>query len=92
MQNQLSQLSTTQSTSSFELTSLRRKVEETEREKRDLMSVINRLEEDAAQREEEVVHLRDSLKAVRKEQQELETASRELRSAETSTKVRGIVY
>lgn len=88
LQNQLSNVTSTQSTSSFELSSLRRKVEETEREKRDLMSVISRLEEDAAQREEEILHLRENLKASRREQQEAETTAREIRSSDTATKVR----
>ena len=70
---------------------LRRHVEETEREKRDLMGVVSRLQEDAAQRDTEIQTLRSDLKQARQEHQSLERQVRELTSAETSTKVRVIL-
>ena len=80
-------------------------MDDTEREKRDLLGVVSRLKEDSAQREgvfffllpcaypqssslEEIQTLRASLKQARQDQQSLEIQLRELRSAESSTKVR----
>ena len=76
-----------QSSSSTDLTSIKRTLEDTEREKRDLLIIIDRLKDDAAQRDDELQNLRESLKTVRKEQQTVETELRELRFTEASTKV-----
>lgn len=62
-------------------------MEETEREKRDLVGVVSRLQEDAVQRDGEIQTLRSDLKQARQEHQGLERKVRELTSAETSTKV-----
>ncbi|KAH9974884.1 hypothetical protein BGW80DRAFT_1444514 [Lactifluus volemus] len=86
LESQLSTLNSSQSISSTELDSFRHKVEDTEREKRDLLGVVSRLKEDGAQRDEEIQTLRTSLKEARQDQQSLETQLRELRSAESSTK------
>lgn len=51
LQSQLSTLSNTQSTRSSELDTLQRRVEDTEREKRDLVVVVDRLRTDCAQAE-----------------------------------------
>lgn len=51
LQAQLTTISTSQSTSSAELESLKHRVEDTEREKRDLIGIVSRLKEDATQRE-----------------------------------------
>ena len=67
---------------------LKQRIEETEREKRDLMGVVSRLQEDAAQRDKEIQTLRTDLKQARQEHQGLERQVRELSFAETSTKVR----
>ncbi|TDL22268.1 hypothetical protein BD410DRAFT_789007 [Rickenella mellea] len=88
LQSQLSAMSSSHSTSSSEVESLRRRTEDREREKRDLMVVVSRLKDDAAQREEEVQTLRDNLKKSRKEHQDLESENRELRSKDTATKFR----
>ena len=91
LQASLDSLSTTQSSSSVEAQTLRQRVEETEREKRDLMGVVSRLQEDAAQRDTEIQTLRSDLKQARQEHQSLERQVRELTSVETSTKVRVIL-
>ena len=91
LQASLDSLSTTQSSSSVEAQTLRQRVEETEREKRDLMGVVSRLQEDAAQRDTEIQTLRSDLKQARQEHQSLERQVRELTSAETSTKVRVVL-
>jgi nucleoprotein TPR len=51
LQAQINTLSTSQSTSSTEVDTLKHRVEDTEREKRDLVGVVSRLKEDSAQRE-----------------------------------------
>jgi nucleoprotein TPR len=51
LESQLSTLNSSQSISSTELDSFRHKVEDTEREKRDLLGVVSRLKEDGAQRD-----------------------------------------
>ncbi|KAJ6621758.1 hypothetical protein B0H10DRAFT_944117 [Mycena sp. CBHHK59/15] len=86
LQAQISSLSTSQSSSSTEVDNLKHCVEDTEREKRDLVGVISRLKQDGSQREEEIQTLRANLKEARQEHQALETQVRELRSTETSTK------
>jgi nucleoprotein TPR len=86
LEAQLSNFSASQSTSSTELDQLKHRVEDAEREKRDLMGVVNRLKEDATQRDDEVQNLRNSLRQARQEHQSQETQVRELRSSETSNK------
>lgn len=83
---EITRLSTTQSTSSTELDDVRRRLEDSEREKRDVMAVVSRLKQDETQREEEIQTLRKHLKDARQEHQTLENQVRELRSTETSTK------
>jgi hypothetical protein len=51
LQAQISNLSTSQSSSSTEVDNLKHRVEDTEREKRDLVGVISRLKQDNSQRE-----------------------------------------
>ena len=87
LQASLDAISTTQSSSTVEVQTLKQRVEETEREKRDLMGVVSRLQEDAAQRDAEIQTLRTDLKQARQEHQALERQVRELTSTETSTKV-----
>lgn len=53
LQERLDAVSNTQTSSSAEVVTLKQRVEETEREKRDLMGVVSRLQEDAAQRDSE---------------------------------------
>ncbi|KAI0953616.1 hypothetical protein AcW1_007790 [Taiwanofungus camphoratus] len=86
LQAQITTLSTTQSASSTEVDTLKHRVEDTEREKRDLITVVSRLKEDGVQREEEIQTLRANLKQARHEHQALESQLRELRSTENSTK------
>ncbi|KAH9056279.1 hypothetical protein EDB87DRAFT_1637584 [Lactarius vividus] len=86
LESQISTMNSSQSVSSTELDSFKHRVEDTEREKRDLLSVVSRLKEDSAQRDEEIQTLRTSLKQARQDQQTLETQLRELRSADSSTK------
>ena len=87
LQAQLNAVSSTQTSSSAEVQTLKQRVEETEREKRDLMGVVSRLQDDAAQRDAEIQTLRADLKQARQDHQALERQLRELTSAETSTKV-----
>ncbi|PIL22755.1 transporter [Ganoderma sinense ZZ0214-1] len=86
LQAQLDAVSTTQTSSSAEVQTLKQRVEETEREKRDLMGVVSRLQDDAAQRENEIQALRADLRQARQDHQALERNLRELTSSETSTK------
>ncbi|KAG1780540.1 hypothetical protein EV702DRAFT_1078352 [Suillus placidus] len=86
LEAQISNLSTSHSTSSTELDQLNNRVQDAEREKRGLMGVVNRLKEDATQRDDEVQNLRNSLRQARQEHQTQETQVRELRSSETSNK------
>jgi nucleoprotein TPR len=51
LEAQISNLSTSQSSSSTELDQLKHRVEDAERKKRDLMGVVSRLKEDATQRD-----------------------------------------
>jgi len=109
LESQISTMSSSQSISSTELDSFKHKVEDIEREKRDLLGVVSRLKEDSAQRDgmfcisftyrvysnrtllEEIQTLRANLKQARQDQQSLETQLREVRSAESSTKVRSFI-
>ncbi|KAF8265884.1 hypothetical protein EI94DRAFT_1734451 [Lactarius quietus] len=86
LESQISTLNSSHSVSSTEIDSFKHRVEDTEREKRDLLGVVSRLKEDSAQRDEEIQTLRTSLKQARQDQQFVETQLRELRSAESSTK------
>ncbi|KAJ7029278.1 hypothetical protein C8F04DRAFT_1237155 [Mycena alexandri] len=87
LQAQISSLSTSQTSSSTEVDNLKHRVEDTEREKRDLVGVISRMKQDDSQRQEEIQNLRANLKEARQEHQTLESQVRELRSSETSTKL-----
>ena len=51
LQAQITTLSTTTTSSSAEVDLLKHRVEDTEREKRELVTVVSRLKEDGAQRE-----------------------------------------
>ncbi|GJE88476.1 hypothetical protein PsYK624_045590 [Phanerochaete sordida] len=86
LESQLASISTSQTSTSTEVESLKHRIEDVEREKRDLVGVVSRLKEDAAQREEEIQTLRGNLKQARQDYQALESQVRELRSTETSTK------
>ncbi|KAG6903157.1 hypothetical protein C0995_004704 [Termitomyces sp. Mi166 len=79
-------LSSSQNASSSEVENLKRRVEDTEREKRDLVGVISRLKQDGIQQDEEIHTLRVNLKEARQEHLALESQVRELRSGETATK------
>lgn len=103
LQNDINELQNSRSQTSSETETLKHRVEDIEREKRDLVSVISRLKEESSQRAgasvgpsylitthhitEEVTTLRANLKDARQEHQKLETQIRDLRSAETSNKV-----
>ncbi|KDR82878.1 hypothetical protein GALMADRAFT_58080 [Galerina marginata CBS 339.88] len=86
LQVQIAKFSTSQSSSSSELEVLKRRVDDTEREKRELVGVISRLKDESGQRDEEIQTLRSNLKEARQEHQALEAQVRELRSTETATK------
>lgn len=108
LQNQITAISASQHSSTSETTSLKERVEDTEREKRELVGVISRLKDEGSQREgkgyhylnyiipeqsiEEIQTLRANLKGARQEHQTLEAQVRELRSIETSTKVTVVLY
>ena len=51
LQEQLTTLSTSQSSASTEVETLKRRVEDTDREKRELIGVISRLKEESTQRD-----------------------------------------
>ena len=87
MKADLERISSSQSTSSHEVADLRKKIEEVEGEKRNLLGVVSRLQEDVSERDQEINRLRESLKAARKEMQELESTSRDIRASERSTAV-----
>ena len=102
MQAQVTSLTDSKSASSSEVDALKHRVEDTEREKRDLVGVVSRLKQEGAQQDgklrflpfgfvnslaEEIQALRSNLKEARQEYQTLEIQVRELRSTETSTKV-----
>lgn len=53
LQEQLTTLSTSQASASTEAETLKRRVEDTEREKRELIGVISRLKEEGTQRDGE---------------------------------------
>ena len=91
LQADLDKTSFSQSSSSHKATTLKKKIEEVEREKRDLLRVVSHLQEDVAQRDEEVSTLRD-LKTARKEAQELESSLRDIRASERSTTVSQLSY
>lgn len=80
-------MNTANNTSTHEIDIFKRKVDELEREKRDVMVLVSRLEEDNTQRDEEVKRLRDNLKVSRAEVQELESTVRHARSSERSLEV-----
>ncbi|KAF8443123.1 hypothetical protein L210DRAFT_3620711 [Boletus edulis BED1] len=86
LETRVSLFTSSQSSSVSDLDHLRNRVEETEREKRDLIGVVSRLKEDTTQRDEEIQSLRSSLRQARQDHQALDTQVRELRSTETSTK------
>ncbi|KIM43182.1 hypothetical protein M413DRAFT_9931 [Hebeloma cylindrosporum] len=86
LQTQISTLSSSQSLSSTEVETLKQRVVDTEREKRELVGVISRLKDESSQRDEEINTLRTNLKEARQEHQALEAQVRELRSTETTTK------
>ncbi|PCH39913.1 hypothetical protein WOLCODRAFT_88363 [Wolfiporia cocos MD-104 SS10] len=86
LQAQVTALSSTQNASSTEVDTLKHRIEDTEREKRDLLNVVSRLQNDSAQREDEIQTLRVNLKQARHEHQELEDKLREARLSESGTK------
>lgn len=51
LQTQLSSASSSQNASSVELDTLKTRIDDVEREKRDLVSIVSRLKEDCAQRD-----------------------------------------
>jgi len=57
LQTQLSSTSSSHNASSVELDNLRTRVEDVEREKRDLVSIVSRLKEDCVQRDGTEIHL-----------------------------------
>ncbi|KAK2465728.1 hypothetical protein APHAL10511_002272 [Amanita phalloides] len=86
LQMQITTLQASQTSSTAEVDTLRTRVDDVEREKRDLVGVISRLKQESEQREEEIQTLRANLKEARQEHQGLEAQTRELRSVEASTK------
>ncbi|EMD40194.1 hypothetical protein CERSUDRAFT_112402 [Gelatoporia subvermispora B] len=86
LQAQLVALTNNQTLSSTEVETLKHRVDDAEREKRDLVVVVSRLREDITQRDEEIMTLRNNLRQARQDHQALESQLRELRSSETATK------
>jgi nucleoprotein TPR len=88
LQNKVNALSSTQFTSSAEASNLKHRIEDVEREKRDLVAVVGKLQGESADREEEITTLRGSLKQARQDLYTAESQVRELQSTEVSTKFR----
>ncbi|KAJ3814062.1 hypothetical protein F5876DRAFT_73301 [Lentinula aff. lateritia] len=86
LQTRITGLASSQTSSSREAEELKHRLEDTEREKRDLINVISRLKQDGSERDDEINTLRSNLKEARAEHQELESKFREIRATETSTK------
>ncbi|KAK7028127.1 Protein mlp1 [Paramarasmius palmivorus] len=86
LQKQIATLSNSQTSSSSEVKELKSRLEDAEREKRELLAIISRLKQEEAQRDEEVQTLRNNLKEARQEHQALEGQVRDIRSSETATK------
>ncbi|KAF8827808.1 hypothetical protein HHX47_DHR4000286 [Lentinula edodes] len=86
LQTRITGLASSQTTSSREAEELKHRLEDAEREKRDLINVISRLKQDGSERDDEINTLRSNLKEARAEHQELESKFREIRATETSTK------
>ncbi|KDQ20838.1 hypothetical protein BOTBODRAFT_320357 [Botryobasidium botryosum FD-172 SS1] len=84
LESQLGALNNNQSSSSAELDALRRRVEDSDREKRDLVSVVNRMREDGTRREEEIDSLRLRLKETRSELLTVQSELTEIRSGTTT--------
>lgn len=80
-------LKSASSLSGSELEVQRKAAEEAEREKRNLLGIISRLEEEAVHREEEIGRLREEVKTYRSQKHELETTVRDLRSSLASAEV-----
>ncbi|SRR6266550_1082238 len=103
LKSRIAELETAQTSSTTDVDRLRARVDGVEREKRDLVGVISRLKQENESRDgmddvlcsnsspnltlEEIQTLRSNLKEARQDYQSLESQLRELRSAETSTKV-----
>ena len=73
LSNQLSNLNSSQSSSSTELDTLKRALESAEADKRSLMAVVDRIKESDVQRDDEVKTMRDRLKDAREEIAQLHT-------------------
>ncbi|KAJ3867488.1 hypothetical protein EV359DRAFT_34396 [Lentinula novae-zelandiae] len=86
LQTRITGLASSQTSSSREAEELKHRLEDAEREKRDLINVISRLKQDGSERDDEINALRSNLKEARAEHQELDSKFREIRATETSTK------
>ncbi|KAJ3731245.1 hypothetical protein DFJ43DRAFT_435652 [Lentinula guzmanii] len=86
LQTRITTLATSQNSSSHEAEELKHRLEDVEREKRDLINVISRLKQDGSECDAEINTLRSNLKEARAEHSELESKFREVRATETSTK------
>ena len=103
LKSRIAELENAQTSSNTDVDRLRARVDDVEREKRDLVGVISRLKQENESRDgmddvncsslspnltlEEIQTLRSNLKEARQDYQSLESQLRELRSAETSMKV-----
>ncbi|GJJ13307.1 hypothetical protein Clacol_007559 [Clathrus columnatus] len=86
LQSQMATLNVAQFSRSSDLDILQRRVDDSEREKRDLIAVVDRLRTDGTQAEEQIQVLKDNLKNSRAEISQLQTEIREVRSTETTNK------
>ncbi|KZV92725.1 hypothetical protein EXIGLDRAFT_836242 [Exidia glandulosa HHB12029] len=86
MQAQLSNMSSSQSASSGEVDTLRRRVEDAESEKRSLMGVMDRMKEQDALRDDEVKTMRDRLREAREEITELQSKLSEVTASDNANK------
>ncbi|KAF9255642.1 hypothetical protein L218DRAFT_1081738 [Marasmius fiardii PR-910] len=86
LQVKVAALSSSQTSSSSELQDLKNRLNDSEREKRELLGIISRLKQEESQRDEEIKTLRANLRDARQEHQTLEGQVREVRAIETSTK------
>ncbi|KAH7876156.1 uncharacterized protein C8R40DRAFT_1169810 [Lentinula edodes] len=79
-------LASSKTSSSREAEELKHRLEDAERENRDLINVISRLKQDGSQGGDEINTLHSNFKEARAEHQQLESKFREIRATETPTR------
>ncbi|KAG8914820.1 hypothetical protein FRC01_003900, partial [Tulasnella sp. 417] len=86
LQQKLQSATSTQTTSSAEVLTLRQELEDTKRSNRDLLAVVDRLKVSETEQQQEIDSLRASLKLARRDLSTLQTEHGELKSADATHK------